>query len=251
MKLVWSCFYAKIDFLQNYWRLRFPPNPQGCRSFIAPDLVFSIARVMHCTSNAWYTCSNAWVRPSRWRWSVIFYYGSTTVHYTAHPLHTSASVPTYFGHCAVYNGELHPVKCTLSTPNVRWCSCIVFGDGIHLGSFKPDDLLDIKQPILESKVQKCLSQMQWMGSSITTFQSLVHHLHGLLECVKTRAGNRSKKFGWWTSVDRLHRTADLTRAFDWCRYVIGSRESLAHPNDWKRPCIYNGASNTHKLGRVT
>lgn len=93
--------------------------------------------------------------------------------------------------------------------------------------------------------------MQWLRSSIPSFQSLVHPLHEFFERVYAHVGKRTKRSVGLILLENLGWTPSLTAVFEACKSAIVSRIKLVHCDDSKRLCIYTDASDTQWSGIVT
>lgn len=89
------------------------------------------------------------------------------------------------------NFQLHPGKFSLFSTSSRWCGSIIAKDGIRFDTRRIYGIRSMASPMTGEGLQQFVCAMQWMGSSIPAFSSIIRPLGTFLEDVYLEAGQRT------------------------------------------------------------
>lgn len=140
--------------------------------------------------------------------------------------------------CVTYNFKLHPSNCTLFTKTIRRCGRQISKDGIKFYPRRIEGIRQVQHPLTGDDLQQCFCAMQWMGSIIRLFSTIISPISSFLEKVYRRAGKRTRlavanvslvSFGWGAAEDI---------SFHNCNDALENQGILAGRDESKRLCVY-------------
>lgn len=251
-KLGKARFYANFDFSHSYWQLMLARESQECQSFVTPDGIFSPTRVMHGTTNAvtHLQSSISGIIPDDLKDHLLVWLDDVLL-YAATVDELLASIRSFFALCVEYNLKLHPAKCTIFAPEIRWCGRMVSAKGVRYDPRRMDGLLSMSPPTTGSNLQQFVCALQWVKQGIPNFSPMVSPLHDFMERVYDHTGKRTKRAVSRVQLASLGWGPTELAAFEACKKALAHQVTLVHRDVNQRLCVYTDASDMAWSGILT
>jgi hypothetical protein len=158
----------------------------------------------------------------------------------------------FFLLCRQHNLKLHPGKCVLFATEVRWCGRMISSTGVRFDPRRAQGLLDMPAPTTGADLQQFVCALNWMRTSIPSFDTLIAPLQTLLESVYEAAGGKRTKTA--AAKVQLHLASWTTHHAEVlaaCKNSLLHEATLAHPSPDIRLCLYADASHDYWSSMAT
>ncbi|KAH9133773.1 hypothetical protein AeRB84_020220 [Aphanomyces euteiches] len=145
----------------------------------------------------------------------------------------------FFGLVDRYGFKLSPSKTVLFTSEVKWCGCILSGEGVRQDPARIEQLCAIPYPTNAGDLQQFICAVNWIRESITEYAMTVEPLQQALN--KALEGKAKKKR--IASGIKIELTQEEKAAFDAVKSKMRTAVDLSHPRADATLCLFTDASD--------
>lgn len=142
-------------------------------------------------------------------------------------------------------------KCKLFCKELRWCGCIISGDGHKLDPTRLSGLQTMGLPKTAEELAQLIHCCRWMSLSIPDFTRRIVPLNDMLEAAFKKAGKRTKKSICKILLQRLSWGPTHDESFHNLQESLINAAKLSYTKGKKTICVFTDASNRFWLGVVT
>jgi hypothetical protein len=225
--------FATLDFCQGYWQIPLHKESQDCQSFITPDGVYTLTRVLHGTRNATQHLHSVLVVMMDDIKSNIKVWLDDCLLHTKTEGDLLSTLNFFFEQCQEHALKLHASKCVLFSTTVSYCGRLITKDGVRFDPKNVEALQTMHESRSGADLVQYVAAVKWMRRAIPNYSKRVATLQAALAKVFKGKSRRTKKAA--AAVSLLHLWGPEEQAvFKHLQADVINSMTLAFPDPDKR-----------------
>jgi hypothetical protein len=211
--------FATLDFCQGYWQIPMRKDSQDCQSFITPDGVYTLTRVLHGTRNATQYLQSVLVVMMIGIKSSIKVWMDDCLPQTKTEDDLHATLNFFFKQCQELGLKLHARKCKLFATTVGYCVRFITKDGERFDPKNMEALQTIPRAAEWCRLVQYVAAVNWMRRAILNYSKRMAPLQAALAKLFEGKSRRTKKAAAALSLLHLWRASGFQRFAGSCHGV--------------------------------
>jgi hypothetical protein len=194
--------FPTLDFCQGYWQIPLHKDSQDCQSFITPNGVYTLIRVLHGTKNATQHLQSVLVvMMNDIKRNIKVWLNHCLLH-TRTVDDLLATLNFFFKQFREHELKPHATKCLLFATTVRYCGRLITKDDVRFDPMNMEALQTMQEPQNGADLVQYVAAVKWMQSAIPNYLKRVAPLQGELAKVFEGKSRRTKNAA--AAVSLLH-----------------------------------------------
>lgn len=247
-----SWYFATFDLSHVYWQFDLDKDAQLLQSFITPDGIYSLTRVLHGTTNAatHLQSSIADIFPSDLLSFFLYWLDDILLHHSTVTCLLKA-IGDLIHLCAERNIKLHPRKCVLFSTQILWCGRLASAAGARYDPKRLGGLLKMEPSTTGAHLQQFICALQWLKNGIRQFPHLLQPLQNVRKAIYDRGVKMKKSSLSRFKISAIGWGGKESEALAACKTALAEQVTLSHRDEQKRLCVYTDESDSVWSGMVT
>lgn len=168
--------FCEFDMTQGYWQLLLHKDSQESQSFVTPEGIYTLTRVLHgnLNTNSHLHAGLMCTMPPDLKEKLLVWVDDMAIA-VKNVDDLLQYLTKLLDFCVSVNFKLHPIKCGLFKTLIVWCGRHISAEGVRFDSRHVSGLETTAIPTIASELLQFTSAMQWLRTSVPAFPQSYDH----------------------------------------------------------------------------